>query len=100
MGPFLVDHSEAWSRGSRSLVVLDDLPHGLFVRNAVFLEQVVRLSLCGRLRVHFVEQHLNAEEDLLDGDGGLPSFLFVEDRQADGARRVDVRVEERWGEFA
>jgi hypothetical protein len=43
---------------------------------------------------------LNAEEDLFDGDGGLPGFLFVEDRQADSAGRVDVRMEKRWGEFA
>jgi hypothetical protein len=43
---------------------------------------------------------LNAEKDLFDGDGGLPGFLFVEDRQANGAGRVDVRVEERWSEFA
>jgi hypothetical protein len=43
---------------------------------------------------------LNAEEDLLDGDGGLPGFLFVEDREADGAGWVDVRVEERRREFA
>lgn len=43
---------------------------------------------------------MNAEEDLLDGDGGLPGFLFVEDRQTDGAGRVDVRVKKRWGEFA
>ena len=43
---------------------------------------------------------MNAEEDLLDGDGGLPGFLFVKDRQTDGAGRVDVWVEKRWGEFA
>ena len=43
---------------------------------------------------------MDAEKDLFDGNGGLPGFLFVEDRQADGAGRVDVRVEERWGEFA
>jgi hypothetical protein len=43
---------------------------------------------------------LDAEQDLLDGDGGLPSFLFVENRQTDGAGRVNVRVEKRWGEFA
>jgi hypothetical protein len=82
------------------LVVLDDLPHCLLVCNAVFLEEVVRLSLCGRVWVYFVEQHLDAEEDLLDGDGGLPGFLFIEDREADGAGWVDVRVEERRREFA
>jgi hypothetical protein len=37
---------------------------------------------------------------LFDGDGGLPGLFLVEDRKADGAGRVDVWVEERWGEFA
>jgi len=43
---------------------------------------------------------LDSEEDLFDGDGGLPGLFLVEDRKTDGAGRVDVRVEERWGEFA
>lgn len=95
-----ISGSESPRHSSRRLVILDDLPHSLLVCSTIFLEEVVRLRLCGRLRVHFVEQHLNAEEDLFDGDGGLPGFFFVENRQADGAGRVDVRVEERWGEFA
>jgi hypothetical protein len=36
---------------------------------------------------------------LLDGDGRTPVFLLVEQRQADGAGGVDVRVEERRGEL-
>jgi hypothetical protein len=43
---------------------------------------------------------LDSEEDLFDGDSGLPGLFLVEDRKTDGAGRVDVRVEERWGEFA
>jgi hypothetical protein len=43
---------------------------------------------------------LDSEEDLFDGDGGLPGLFLVEDREADGAGRVDVGVEERRSEFA
>ena len=45
----LVDRSQRLNprRSSRSLIVLDDLPHRLLVRGTVLLEQVVRLSLCG-----------------------------------------------------
>jgi len=72
----------------------------LVVGSAVLAEQVVGLGLGRRLRVGLIEQRLNAEEDLLDGDGGLPAFLFVEDGQADGSGRVDVGVEERRDELA
>lgn len=38
--------------------------------------------------------------DLFDGDGGLPSFVFVEDGETDGARGVDIRMEQRRIKFA
>lgn len=66
----------------------------------VSLEHVVRLGLGRGLRVGVVEEVLDAEEDLLDGDGWLPRLFLVQDRQADGARGVNVGVEQ-WGcEFA
>ena len=43
---------------------------------------------------------MDAQQDLFDVDGGLPAFFFVEDGEADGARGVDVWVEEGWDEFA
>ena len=39
--------------------------------------------------------HLDADEQRLDGERGLPPLVRVEQREADLARRVDVRVEER-----
>ena len=72
----------------------------LVVGGTVLAEQVVGLGLGRRLRVGLVEQRLNAEEDLLDGDGGLPAFFFIENGQADGSGRVDVGVEERRDELA
>lgn len=43
---------------------------------------------------------MDTEENLLDSDGGLPAFFFVENGQADSAGRVDVGVEERRNELA
>lgn len=63
-------------------------------------EEVVCVSLSWRVGVGVIEKVLNSEEDLLDGDGRLPALLFIQDRQADGARGIDVGVEERWDEFA
>jgi len=84
----------------RRRVLLDDIAHLPLVRRAVFLELVERVGLCGRVWVRLVEQRLDAEENLLDGYGGLPAFFFVEDAEADGAGGVDVGVEEWGDEFA
>lgn len=54
----------------------------------------------GRIGVGGIEEFLNAEEDLLNGDGGFPAFFFVEDRETDGSGGVDIGVEEGWCEFA
>jgi hypothetical protein len=81
-------------------VLLHNRPDLLLVRNLVFLEQVERVGLRGRLGIRLVEQRLNAQQDLLDGDGGLPALILVQDGQADSAGGVDVGVEERGREFA
>lgn len=81
-------------------ILLYDILNLLLVRGAILFEQIERIGLRRRLRVRLVEQRLNTEEDLLDGDGGLPAFFFIEDGEADGAGRVDVGVEERGHEFA
>lgn len=81
-------------------VLLDDLLHLLLVGGAILLEQVEGVSLGGRLRVRFVQQRLDAQQDLLDRDGWTPALLFVQDGQADGTGRVDVGVEERRDELA
>ena len=77
----------------------DSLDLGL-VRSFVPFEQVVRLSLGWGIWVWVVEEILHAEQDLLDGNGRLPSLLLVQDREADGPGWVDVRMEERWDELA
>lgn len=83
-----------------ALVVLDDLLDLLVVGDAILLEQVEGIGLGGRLGVRLVEQRLNSQQDLLDGDGGAPALVFVEDAETHGARRVDVGVEERRDKLA
>jgi hypothetical protein len=85
---------------SRGRVISDDLLDLLVVSSAVLAEQVVGLGLSRRLGIGLVQQRLDSEKDLFDGDGGLPAFLFVEDGQANSSGRVDVGVEERRNELA
>lgn len=87
-------------RLSRSRVIPDDLLDLLVVGSAILAEEVVGFSLSGRLGVGLVQQRLNAEKNLLDGDSGLPAFLFVENGEADGAGGVDVGMEERRNKLA
>ena len=43
---------------------------------------------------------MNSEQNLFDSDRWLPAFLFIQNRQADSARRVNVGVKEWWRELA
>lgn len=72
----------------------------ILVRRAILLEEVVRISLGWRVGVGVIKQILNAEKNLLYGDRRFPALLFVQDRQADRARWINIRVEERWDKFA
>ena len=82
---------------------------GVFLHNSldlrlvgwpILLEQVVSISLSRGIRVGIVEEILNAEENLFDGNSWLPTFFLVQDREANCTRGVDVRVKERGNEFA
>jgi hypothetical protein len=70
------------------------------IRCSIFLEEVVSVGLGWGVGVWLVEQVLDTEENLLNGDRWLPCIFFIQDRQADRAGGVDVGVEERWDEFA
>jgi hypothetical protein len=72
-------------RSSGGGVVADQTANPLLVLGAILLKQVVRLCLGRRLGVRVVKEVLDAQQDLLDGDGGLPCLLLVENRQANGA---------------
>lgn len=92
------DHAPVSSVPNR--ILLDYAFDSSLIFRSVLLKQVVRLSLRGRVGIRIVQEILYAQCDLLDGDGRLPALLFVQDGQADGAGRVDVGMEQRWGEFA
>lgn len=83
----------------RRIIPNNSLDFPLICRT-VLLEQIECLGLRRRVWVGVVQQVLDPEQDLLDCDGGLPAFFFVEDREADGAGGVDVGVEEGGDEFA
>lgn len=81
-------------------VLANDALDSLLVLDLVPLEEIVRLSLRGGLGVGVVEEVLDSQEDLLDGDGRLPGFVFIEDREANSAGWVDIRMKQGRDEFA
>lgn len=82
------------------MVFLHNLPHLLLVGWSILFEEIVGFGLRGGLRVWIIEKILDSKENLLDSDRGFPCLFFIQNRKADGARRVDVGVEERGDEFA
>uniref|UniRef100_A0A6B0TV42 Putative ubiquitin-conjugating enzyme e2 n=1 Tax=Ixodes ricinus TaxID=34613 RepID=A0A6B0TV42_IXORI len=52
------------------------------VLQGVLTVDCVRLSLRGIFDVGFVEQVLDSEQDLFDGDGRSPVLLLVQQREA------------------
>lgn len=64
---------------SRGWIVFHNGFDLLFVSLAISLEEVVGIGLRWRIGVWIVEEILDAEEDLFDGDGWLPALFFVQD---------------------
>lgn len=102
--PAIVRHIVSAHQQTNCLTARGILPSlGLdpsLVLGLVVLEEVVGLGLGGTVGVGIVEEVLNAEEHLLDGDGGTPSLLLVEDGEANGPGRVHVGMEEGRDELA
>lgn len=59
---------------------------------AIFFEEIEGLRLCRRFGIRVIQKILNSQKNLLDCDSWLPSFLLVQDRKTNSARRIDVRV--------
>lgn len=81
-------------------ILPNDASDTSLVFHLVLLKEVVSLGLCGRLGIGVVEKVLDTERNLLHRDGRLPTLLLVENRQADGARWVYIRVEQGGRELA
>jgi hypothetical protein len=47
-------------------------------------EQVVGLRLCRTARIWFIQEILNSDQDLFQGNCGPPSFFLIENRQTNG----------------
>jgi len=75
------------------------LAHLAIVQRSVVLECEVGFFLRGIVRVRVVQQVLDPEEQLLDGDAGLPALVLRQYAEADGAAGVDVGVEDDWREL-
>jgi hypothetical protein len=69
------------------------------VLHNVLDKEVISFSLCRIGRVGLVQQILDANKNLFHCNCRSPSTIFVEDRQADSSRGVDIRVEETRGKF-
>jgi len=61
----------------RSRMFPDNTLDLVLICHSILLEEVVRVGLRWRVGVGVVEEVLNAEKDLLDGNCGLPAFFFV-----------------------
>lgn len=68
------------------------LAHTLEVGGLVSNIGVVGVLLCRTLQIGIVEQILNAQKNLLNGNCWLPILLFVYQRQAHRARWINVGV--------
>lgn len=88
-----VHHSWGW-------IVFDDTLHLSFVSLAIFLEEIVSVCLSWGFGIGLIEELLNSEEDLLNGDGRFPALFLVQDRQADRSRGIHVWMKQWWDEFA
>lgn len=68
--------------------------------SSVVPEHCIRVALRGIVNIGVIQQFLYSQKDLFDSNTRLPSLLFVQDRQTDGARWIDIRMEQRRRKFA
>ena len=67
-----------------------------FVLNFIAGENTVGFSLRGVGGVWLAQKMLDSHEDLFDGDSRSPVLFFVEDREANGARRMEGEQLKMW----
>lgn len=84
----------------RTRVLLYNFPYLPFICGTVIAVQVVGIGLRRRFGVWVVEEILDSEEDLSDGDSWSPRLLLIEDRKADRSGWIYIGMEKRWDEFA
>ena len=77
-------------------IIFDDLLDLSLVLRLIFLKNVVGFRLSGRVWIRIIQQILNTNDNLFDGDSRFPTLFFVENRQTDCAGWVDIGMEEWW----
>jgi len=73
--------------------------HALLVVGSVLAVGGVSLCLSRVLDVGIVEEILDADQELFDGDGRPPILVLVQETQADGSGWINVGVEQRRAEL-
>ena len=76
------------------------LSNSCHVAGFVMNKQLIGFGLRGRIRVGFIQQVLNPNQNLLNGNGRSPSFFFVQNGQTNGTGRIHIGVKEGRHEFA
>lgn len=75
-------------------------PYPLLIVHPVLTVNCVSLCLCWVLNVRLIQQLLDTQQDLFDGDGRPPIFVLLQDRQTHSAWWVDIWVEYWWFKLA
>lgn len=83
---------------SRRRVLPHDLLDLLAVSIQILLEECISICLRRTFWVWLIQQSLHAHQDVLECDSWLPTFVFVENAEADSSGWIDIWVEERWSE--
>ena len=63
-------------------------------------KEMICVGVGGAVGIRVVQEVLDSQQDLLDGDGGLPSVVLIQDGQTHRSRGVHIWVEEGRCEFA
>ena len=71
-----------------------------FIHLGILCEIYISASLCRTIWVWICEKFLDSKKNLFDCDGRHPTFVFVQDTQADRPRRIDIGMIEVWRELA
>jgi len=70
------------------------LPYTSLVFNWILNKKLISFGLSGICRIRGIEELLDTNKDLLHCDSWSPTGVFVENREANCARRINIGVEE------
>merc|ERR1719265_953147 len=71
----------------------------MLISSWIVLEKLIWLLLSRVSLIGVIEEFLNANEDLLDGNGGLVILSCIKNRKTHCSRWINIRVEKTLGKF-